>query len=184
MQGVLAGHQNRLARDQELLLDGQRRLADAQAQFGPGMNGRFPEHLVSVVSDRAQISELSVSLINTARKDWMTLENLNTEMPLTDDFAQPPLPAFDGRVRYRSIYDAAAMDDPIARRIIETSAAAGEQARLLPRVPMKMKLADQTTAMLPLTPSGTAGSPRDPRAGNSCLAAGLLRDAVGSGNPA
>ena len=35
LQGVLAGHQHRLARDQELLLDGTRRLADAQARFGP-----------------------------------------------------------------------------------------------------------------------------------------------------
>lgn len=158
LQGVLAGHQNRLARDQGLLLDGQRRLADAQAQFGTWMNGRFPEHLVSVVSDRAQISELSASLVNTARKDWMTLENLTTEMPLTEDFAQPPLPAFDGRVRCRSIYDAAAMNDPVARRIIHACAGAGEQARMLPQVPMKMKLADQATAMLPLTPSGTAGA--------------------------
>ncbi len=158
LAGVLAGHQNRLASDQELLLDGQRRLADAQARFGTGMNGRFPEHLVSVVSDRAQISELSASLVNTARKDWMTLENLNTEMPLTEDFAQPPLPASGGRVRCRSIYDAAAMDDPVARRIIQACADAGEQARLLPGVPMKMKLADQTTAMLPLTPAGTAGA--------------------------
>ena len=122
------------------------------------MNGRFPAHLVSVVSDRAEISELSAALMNTARKDWMTLENLHTEMPLTDDFAQPPLPAFGGRVRCRSIYDAAAMDDPVARRIIEACADAGEQARLLPQVPMKMKLADQTTAMLPLTPTGTAGA--------------------------
>lgn len=122
------------------------------------MNGRFPEHLVSVVSDRAQISELSASLVNTARKDWMTLENLSTDMPLTEDFAQPPLPAFGGRVRCRSIYPAAAMDDPVARRIIRACAAAGEQARLLQQVPMKMKLADQTTAMLPLTPSGTAGA--------------------------
>ncbi|MGH3401328.1 MAG: helix-turn-helix transcriptional regulator, partial [Streptosporangiaceae bacterium] len=123
-----------------------------------GVNGRFPDHLVSVVSDRAQISELSASLINTARKDWMTLENLHTEMPLTADFAQPPLPSFDGRVRCRSIYEAAAMDDPVARRIIRSCTEAGEQARLLPRVPMKMKLADQTTALLPLTTSGTAGA--------------------------
>jgi hypothetical protein len=97
LQGVLAGHQSQLARDQELILDGHRRLADAQAQFGTGMNGQFPEHLVTVISDRAQISELSAALMNTARKDWMTLENLHTEMPLTDDFAQPPLPAFGGR---------------------------------------------------------------------------------------
>ena len=88
----------------------------------------------------------------------MTLENLNTDMPLTEDFAQPPLPSFGGQIRCRTIYDAAAMDDPVARRIIQICAAAGEQARLLPHVPMKMKLADQTLAMLPLTPSGTAGA--------------------------
>jgi DNA-binding CsgD family transcriptional regulator len=122
------------------------------------MSGRFPAHLVSVVSDRAEISELSAALMNTARKDWMSLENLITEMPLTDDFAQPPLLAFAGRVRCRSIYAASAMDDPVARRIIEGCAQAGEQARLLAEVPMKMKLADHTTAMLPLTPAGTAGA--------------------------
>jgi DNA-binding CsgD family transcriptional regulator len=96
--------------------------------------------------------------MNTARKDWMTLENLHTEMPLTDDFAQPPLTAFGGQVRCRSIYAASAMEDPAARRIIQTCSEAGEQARLLPTVPMKMKLADRTTAMLPLTPTGTAGA--------------------------
>jgi DNA-binding CsgD family transcriptional regulator len=158
LQGVLAGHQNRLARDQELLLDGHRRLADAQAKFGTGMNGRLPEHLVSVVADRGDISELSASLMNTTRRDWMTLENLDTEMPLTADFAQPPLPAFAGRVRCRSIYTTSAMDNPAARRIIRTCADAGEQARLLPTVPMKLKLADHTTALLPLTPTGTGGA--------------------------
>jgi DNA-binding CsgD family transcriptional regulator len=158
LQGVLAGHQHRLARDQDLLLEGSRRLAHAQARFGPGANGRLPEHLVSVVSDRAQISELSASLVNTARQDWMTLENLHTEMPLTEDFAQRPLPASGNRVRCRSIYDASVMDDPVGRRIIGACAEAGEHARLLPEVPMKMKLADYTTAMLPLTPAGTGGA--------------------------
>lgn len=158
LQGVLAGHQNQLAHDQERLLDGHRRLADAQARFGIGMNGRFPAHLVSVVSDRAEISELSAALMNTARKDWMSLESLVTDMPLTEDFTQQPLPAFAGRVRCRSIYAVSAMDDPVARRIIQACAEGGEQARLLPEVPMKMKLADHTTAMLPLTPAGTAGA--------------------------
>jgi DNA-binding CsgD family transcriptional regulator len=159
LQGVLAGHQSRMARDQELLLEGHRRLADAQAQFGTGMSGGvFPAHLVEVVTDRADITALSASLVNTARRDWMTLENLHTEMPLTDDFAQLPLAASAGQVRCRSIYPAAAMDHPVARRIIRACGEAGEEARLLPHVPMKMKLADQGTAMLPLTPAGTAGA--------------------------
>ena len=158
LQGVLAEHQTRLARDQKLLLDGHRRLADAQAKFGVAMNGRLPAHLVSVVSDRAGISELSSSLMNSVRRDWMTLETLDTEMPLTDDFTQSPLSAFRGAVRCRSIYAASAMDDPVARRIIRVCTEAGEQARLLPAVPMKMELANHTTAMLPLTPTGTAGA--------------------------
>ena len=158
LQGVLAGHQHRLARDHEVLLDGTRRLADAQARFGPMVSGRLPEHLVAVVSDRAEISELSASLVNTARQDWMTLENLSAEMPLTEDFAQPPPPGAGGMVRCRSIYEASIMDDPIGRRIVQTCVDAGEHARLLPKVPMKLKLADYTTAMLPLTPAGTGGA--------------------------
>ena len=80
-------------------------------------------------------------------------------MPLTDGLRRSRhCPRLGGRVRCRSIYDAAAMDDPVARRIIQACAEAGEQARLLPSVPMKMKLADHTTAMLPLTPTGTAGA--------------------------
>ena len=158
LQGVLAGHQHRLAHDHEVLLEGTRRLADAQARFGPAGNGRLPEHLVSAITERAEITELSASLANSARQDWMTLENLKAEMPLTDDFAQPPLPASRGLVRCRSIYEASMMDDPVGRRIIQASADAGEHARLLPKVPMKLKLADYTTAMLPLTPAGTAGA--------------------------
>src|SRR5262249_47887046 len=135
LQGVLAGHQNRLARDQERLVDGHRPLADAQARFGSGMTGRFPTHLVSVVSDRAEISELSAALMNTARKDWMTLETFDTEMPLTDDFAQLPLPAFAGAVRCRSIYAASAMDDPAARRIIYACGEAGGRGPPAPAGP-------------------------------------------------
>jgi DNA-binding CsgD family transcriptional regulator len=158
LQGILAGHQSQLAADHQRLIDGHERLAVAQAHFGIGMNGYFPEHLVAVISDPAEISNLSASLINTARRDWMTLEDLRTDMPLTTDYAQPPLPATLGRVRCRSIYPAAAMDDPITRHIIQACTEAGEQARLLPQVPMKMKLADHATAMLPLTPTGTAGA--------------------------
>jgi DNA-binding CsgD family transcriptional regulator len=153
--GVLGGHQTRLARDQELLLNGHRRLAEAQASYPTPMTATFPEHLVAVISNPAQISDLSTSLRNTARRDWMSLDTLTADMPLTDDHATGPLPATAGQVRCRSIYPAAAMDDPAARRIITRTASPGTQTRLLPNIPMRLKLADHTTALLPLTPSGT-----------------------------
>ncbi len=106
-----AGHQNRLAQGQELLWTATSG-SPTRARYSRNMTGRSRTHLVSVVCDRTEISALSAALMNTARKDWMSLENLHTEMPLTEDFAQPPLPAFAGRVKCRSIYAAAAMDDP------------------------------------------------------------------------
>jgi hypothetical protein len=158
LQGVLVDLQTRLLRGQELLLDGHHRLAGAQAWRCADDAAQIPGHLVKVMLDRAEISERSAALINTARKDWMTLENLDTEMPLTADFAQASLPGFRGRVRCRSIYAAEVMDHPVGRRLVHTCAEAGEQARLLPDVPMKMKLADRTAALLPLTPAGTVGA--------------------------
>jgi hypothetical protein len=89
LQGVLIGRQTELARGQELLLDGHRRLADAQARYSTGLSSRLPDHLIDMISDPAQVRDLSISLMNTARRDWMTLGNPHTEMPLTADFAQP-----------------------------------------------------------------------------------------------
>lgn len=158
LQGVLAGHQHRLARDQELLLAGHHRLAAAQARYGVNGTARFPGHLVRVIQDRDEIAALSAALANTARQDWMSLDTPHTEMPLTSDFADLPLPAHAGQVRYRSIYQASMMNNPAARQIIQSCAQAGEQGRLLPEIPMKLKLADHTTALVPLTPTGTAGA--------------------------
>jgi DNA-binding CsgD family transcriptional regulator len=160
LQGVLVDLQSRLLHGQELLLDGTRRLAHAQALAQQHVSAAepFPQHLVQLVSGRDEIASLSASLINAARSDWMILENLDTDMPLTEDFAQPPLPAFGGRVCCRAIYAAAVMERPAGRRIVEACAGAGEQTRLLPDVPMKLKLADHTVALLPLTPAGTAGA--------------------------
>ena len=178
LQGVLAGHPTRLARDQKLLLDGHRRLADAQAKFGVAVNHRLPAHL-SVVSDRAVISELSASLMNPARKDWMTLENLDTEMPLTEDFAQP-LPASAGAVRCRSIYAASSMDDPAARRIIRACADAGEQARLLPAVPMKNEARRPHHRHAPAHPGRNCRRTRGPGPGHHRRLEGILRAAMGT----
>ena len=123
----LSGSSYVVHQDTERVLVGHRRLAEAQARYGTIINGRFPKHLVEAISDRTQISDLSASLVNTARRDWMTLDDLATELPLTEDFAGPPLPSAAGMVRCRSIYAAAAMDDPVARRIIHTCVQAGER---------------------------------------------------------
>jgi len=79
--------------------------------------------------------------------------------PASADLALQGVPAErQSRAGPRPGTAASAMEDPAARRIIHAFTEAGEQTRLLPAVPMKMKLADHTIAMLTLTPTGTAGA--------------------------
>jgi DNA-binding CsgD family transcriptional regulator len=50
------------------------------------------------------------------------------------------------------------MEHPVGAKAIEMSVAAGEEARILPRIGMKLKIIDEAVAMLPLTPTGMSGA--------------------------
>jgi DNA-binding CsgD family transcriptional regulator len=157
LQGVLTELGRRLMAEQERLLTGHRRLSEANRM--PTPDGAGPvDGLVEVVTDRREISRLSYSLINAARYDWLTLDNYVVETPVTEETGFAPLPVFDGQVRCRAIYETKCAEHPIGVKTIEAAVRAGEQARLLPRVGMKMKLADEAMALLPLTPTGMSGA--------------------------
>jgi DNA-binding CsgD family transcriptional regulator len=154
---ILADQQARASHEHDLLLAGYRRLTEAQARPYVG-DGSCPEHLVRVITDRDEILRLSLNLINSAHRDWMTLESLHSDMPLTEDYVVAAPPPLREQVRIRSIYDLASTQHPVAASNLQCSMAAGEQARVLPTVPMKMQLADETAVLLPLTPTGTGGA--------------------------
>jgi DNA-binding CsgD family transcriptional regulator len=155
--GVLADLQSALSRQQKVLLDGHRKLADVRSRPAAVLDG-VPEHLVKVITDRDEVLRVTMHLINSAHRDWMTLETHDTDMPLTDDYAVDDPLAIQQNVRIRSIYDLALTEHPVASRCIERFVAAGEEARILPVVPMKMQLADEAAVLLPLTATGCAGA--------------------------
>lgn len=157
LQGVLAELARRLVVEQERLLTGHRRLTEAN--WTPmGATGGTIDRLVQIVTDREEVSRLSYSLINAARVDWLTLDNYVLEAPVEESTGFAPLPAFNGEVRCRAIYETKCVEHPIGAKTIEAAVAGGEQARLLPRIGMKMKLADEAVALLPLTPTGMEGA--------------------------
>lgn len=158
LQGVLTELGRRLMVEQEQLLTGHRRLSEATHRTSAGGGGGAADQLVQVVTDRAEISRLSYALINAARYDWLTLDNYVVETPVTEETGFAPLPVFDGQVRCRAIYETTCAEHPVGVKTIEAAVRAGEQARLLPRVGMKMKLADEAVALLPLTPTGMSGA--------------------------
>lgn len=158
LSGVLAGLQAQLAEGQHLVLDGHRRLTELQAGSIPGLPILRPDAQVEILTDPAEISRLSFSLINSARSDWMTVETHYFEIPPDEHIANEPLPTTQAHVTYRGIYDAECVRDPVLRQGLEASIAAGERARVRPKVAMKMKIADRSIALLPLTATGMSGA--------------------------
>jgi hypothetical protein len=115
---------------------------------------------------------MSHALVNVARDDWMSLENSHLETPLDEATSYSPPPAFEKSVRCRAIYETSVLDSTIGARNVEELINQGEEARLVPRIGMKMKLADESMAMLPLTPTGMEGA----MIIRSAVIAGALRE--------
>ncbi|WP_063932608.1 helix-turn-helix domain-containing protein [Jiangella alkaliphila] len=61
------------------------------------------------------------------------------------------LPFLERGVTIRVVYDSTALQDPLRLANVRTLAAHGEQARVLPKVPLKLTIFDQHTAVVPLT---------------------------------
>jgi DNA-binding CsgD family transcriptional regulator len=156
LQGALSALQRELLDRHERMVEGHQRLGDLKS-----LRARSSEDLndlVEIITDRDEISGLSYSLMNEAARDWMTLENMLLESQLSDSSISVAPSCTIERVRCRSIYETAYTDHPAGVKMIEESVAAGEKARLLPKLSMKMKLADESVAMLPLTPTGMSGA--------------------------
>ncbi|MFD0692454.1 LuxR C-terminal-related transcriptional regulator [Actinomadura fibrosa] len=156
LQGALAALSRKLVADQQRLLDGQRRMVEMHPF--PGVMEGQADQMVRILTDRTEITDTSRSLLGTARRHWLTLENFAMERPLEELAGMPPLPTFEGDVASRTIYQASCTEHPVGIKIIEMHTGAGEQARVLPRIGMKMKLADEAVALLPLTPTGLSGA--------------------------
>jgi len=151
---LIGAHLASAEREHGLLLAGYRRLSQIPRRLSGDGDGQ-PSHQIRIITDTEKIMRLSLDLINGVQKNWMTLETLDSDMPLTEDFVVAPPPVLRGRVRARAIYDRASIDHPVAWINMQRSIAAGEEARWVPTVPVKLQLADDFAAILALTTTGT-----------------------------
>ncbi|WP_037863302.1 helix-turn-helix transcriptional regulator [Streptomyces sp. NRRL S-340] len=65
-------------------------------------------------------------------------------------------------VRYRVLYEQAFFDDEGAVDNVATGMRAGEEARSVPTLPLRLAIADRSVALFPLVPGGPHGSPDEP----------------------
>jgi DNA-binding CsgD family transcriptional regulator len=157
LMGVLGVWQAKLAHQHKLVYDGYHRLVAAQAV--PTIStDQVPAHLIRVLTETDEITRASMDLINGARREYMTLETADTDMPITSDFPVKGPAELCSRLRMRAIYDARFAELPNAREWIGACVRDGEEPRVLRHVPMKMKLIDESAVLMPLTTTGTTGA--------------------------
>jgi DNA-binding CsgD family transcriptional regulator len=124
-----------------------------------GRPGTGPADMIRVLTDRQEISALSVELCLSARERVDSLE--------TEHFSRPPDPRavrslppdlVARGVQFRNVYAKAVLDLPGAGQMLRAAVENGWQCRVYPRLPMKMVLVDEQAALLPLGPTGMEGA--------------------------
>ncbi|MGW0436713.1 LuxR C-terminal-related transcriptional regulator [Micromonospora sp. NPDC003197] len=133
----------------------------SHAAWLEGLDGRPATRLtdqtrlgVTLHVDRTEIIGIQRELVLGARRECRNLETHHfTVWPTSRATLTAPTTARARGVRHRSICTDALMTDDTCRGLIRQALAAGEEYRVLPDLPMKMVLADDT-ALVALTPIG------------------------------
>ncbi|NIK55378.1 transcriptional regulator TrmB [Kribbella shirazensis] len=139
------------------LLDGQeaaldrahaqiQHLADLHRAARAGANA----HLVEVVSGHHAVRLAVTQVLRSARRELCCFDI--PPYGQAEDTADTDRELLAAGVRYRCVYDRAAVEESGGLREIEAMTRAGQQARVLPGLPMKLYLADDRRAILPLPP--------------------------------
>jgi DNA-binding CsgD family transcriptional regulator len=114
---------------------------------------------IRVYTDPAEIGALSVELCLSAEREFSNLETAHYRNPPDGRSAKvPPAEVLERGVRFRNVYSRAVLELPFAGEMVRRCAEGGWELRVLPDLPMKMVLADDRAALLPLDPTGMEGA--------------------------
>lgn len=156
IQGVLNSMQAQVFDLQQLLAEGTRRAMEAHGMHRA--EGRERPDLAEILTDRDEIIRVSGSLINDARRDFLELDSLRRDIPISEEMLIETPGSLKGRITHRAIYDQAYIQDDIGRKSIQACLAAGQQVRWLPEIRTKLQVADTSTALVALTLTGMGGA--------------------------
>ncbi|WP_158641321.1 LuxR C-terminal-related transcriptional regulator [Amycolatopsis eburnea] len=155
---AILGAQQRLVEQQRQIVSARQQLDMLQTVYRATYGGGS-DAAVEVLSDPQRIGALSLELCLSAKEEFLTFTtrhfkrkpDANTAMAL-------PEAVTERGVRLRNVYERAALEFEGAKGVVEASIAAGWIMRVAPELPMKMVIADQHSALLPLDPSGMEGA--------------------------
>jgi DNA-binding CsgD family transcriptional regulator/sugar-specific transcriptional regulator TrmB len=140
-----------LVRERRAALDGVAAMTDQLArEYSAGQLLAEPTRLIEIAVGRDAIEARIDDMLRGA-----TEQAVGTDTPpyVADGSAQvssAELALLDRGVRFRAIYASEVLDHPDWVSRLSSMAERGEQARVLPQVPLKLLIVDGKTAILPL----------------------------------
>ncbi|MGN9779450.1 helix-turn-helix domain-containing protein [Micromonospora sp. H33] len=162
-----------LLRRQEALEAARAAVTQLTEEYRAGMRRHDPDHLVEVITGARVLRERLRDVQNSARVEVLWFCRANPlAMPGQENVEE--FDALARGVRYRAIYERAMLLEPGALEDIEQGVRAGEQARVLDRLPVRLAIVDGRTAICPLVPDRESGEPSAAVIGRSQLLDALL----------
>ncbi|TNH22773.1 HTH domain-containing protein [Micromonospora orduensis] len=162
-----------LLRRQEDLEAARRRVTQLAEEYRSGLRRHHVDHLVEVITGARVLRDRLRDLQNSARTEVLWFCRAN---PLA--MAGPEnLEEFDALARgvsYRAIYERELLLEPGALTDLAKGVGAGEQARVLDRLPVRLAIVDARTAICPLVADRDGGEPSAAVIGRSQLLDALL----------
>jgi sugar-specific transcriptional regulator TrmB len=151
---LLAAHRDELA---QMERDAQLMVTDLKPAFEAGQEHTDPLEYIEVLRDKRAINERFAELQAAVKREILVF----TKPP----YATPPQENVEGLEviqthEARSLYEFSVFDDPAVARGVQRFVEAGEQARFVPSLPLKLVIIDETIVMFGM---------EDPVAGSSEL---------------
>ena len=145
-----------LLRRQAALDSARQAMAQLSEEYRAGARRRNADHLVEIIVGRPALRMRLRDMQNAAQDEILWFCRANPlAMAGTENTEEPA--ALARGVRYRAIYERALLEAPGELESIAESVRAGEEARSLPSLPVRLAITDRSTAICPLVPDDDRG---------------------------
>lgn len=145
-----------LLRRQSALDSARQAVASLSEEYRAQTRRHHADHLVEVIVGRAALRERLRDMQNAAQEEILWFCKADPlAMAGTENTEEPA--ALARGVRYRAVYERALLAAPGELASIADSVRAGEEARTLPMLPVRLAITDRATAICPLVPDDDRG---------------------------
>lgn len=158
IDNAILSAQQRIAEQQRQIVAAREHLDVLQSAYrtSADVEGR---DVIEVIRDPAKIGALSFELCLSAKTEFVSFTTASfRKAPTKQSAVATPREIVERGVRLRIVYERPALEIAGAKDAVAASLASGWEIRVVPSLPMKMVIADDHSALVPLDRTGMGGA--------------------------